>query len=291
MKNEILGATITDNHSLENGKIFDVKEICKVIYIGVYFASKKKYYEYPRAFFTGEIATKDPIILTESIFSNMCAKEAEENRQKCVWKKLISMSRISPRDMHIRNRSYITYCKIDDYVPRGKRTTAEDEEISQRILQYKYGRSYGISYYNPRLLDSVLDIVKCIDIDNITLVAMPRSKRNGPKITALSIRYILNKIKENPELVSSDVIIKDGSMLLTRATDVDESNKASQNRVSYTEHMRTISCTEEVSFESYYILFDDILTSGTQMFACRDILCANGADPNKIIGIVVGRTV
>lgn len=56
-------------------------------------------------------------------------------------------------------------------------------------------------------------------------------------------------------------------------------------------HLKTISCSYDLPNSTGFIILDDIVTSGTTMDSCKEILIKHGAKEKNIICLAIAKTI
>ena len=56
-------------------------------------------------------------------------------------------------------------------------------------------------------------------------------------------------------------------------------------------HLKTISCSYDLPNSTGFIILDDIVTSGTTMDSCKEILINHGAKEKNIICLAIAKTI
>lgn len=79
--------------------------------------------------------------------------------------------------------------------------------------------------------------------------------------------------------------------MLTRVRDVNTSHEGI--RATYDEHINSIVCEygRLSHLWSTFIIIDDVVTKGTHMEACKDILLNNGVIDRYIIRLAIAKTI
>lgn len=56
-------------------------------------------------------------------------------------------------------------------------------------------------------------------------------------------------------------------------------------------HLKTISCSYDLPNSTGFIILDDIVTSGTTMDSCKEILINHGAKEKNIVCLAIAKTI
>ena len=186
-------------------------------------------------------------------------------------------------------QKYIPWWKIDSM---WENYSDFDIRCSENLLLFKqeYCKDYKIfSFYSIKIMEAIeqIAIKNKFGMEQVMLVAVPSSKHDKESNIARSIKVISSRN-------SSYVNWSDRSGILTRTVDINSSHLSSGNRPTLYTHMASIECrfnTDDLELKNtYYILIDDIITTGTTMDACEKIL-SQIVPREKIIKLAIGRTV
>ena len=185
---------------------------------------------------------------------------------------------------------------IQKYIPRWKVKNGEsyysdfDIKCSEDLLLYKQYDSRLSVFYTMKIKEAVEQIAfkKNFGEIPVVLVAIPASKHDKKSNVAISIEKIAEE--------KSDFINwLDGSRALIRTIDVNASHLShGDGRTTIYEHIASIQCrlrTDNMELKKlYYILIDDIITTGTTMDAC-EIILSRVVPKENIIRLAIGRTI
>ena len=166
-------------------------------------------------------------------------------------------------------------------------------QVSRDIWSYKDGNPEQIERFANELMQAITSVTDSINTNNLALVAIPPSKVGKYSPVAESIQLI-QKWAQDGTLKTKFGCTKnvaDYSARLTRVQDVNTSHEGP--RATYEDHINSIACGRNKLSHlwSTFIIIDDVVTRGTHMDACKDILIKNGAIDRYIVRLAIARTV
>lgn len=171
----------------------------------------------------------------------------------------------------------------------------QDRNISNQLLDYKDQRNnkaYG--YFTYDLMEALAEIVKKgFQRDRLLLVSVPCSNPNKLPTTSKSIEMLAKMSADGTveSFTQCNIPFLDASNLLIRIEPIRSAHQ-STNRPKLRDHIRTIGITsnEVPKNNAGFVIIDDIVTTGTQMQACKHILQSNGVEARNIVQLAVGKT-
>lgn len=183
---------------------------------------------------------------------------------------------------------------IHNYTPTKKMRYASEYDcsITKQIWQYKDGDDVAIAKFTEDLMWAISHATSGIRTSNLALVAVPPSKVDKYSAVAESIEIIKNWYDQGKtQEYNCFKTIMDFSTLLTRVDNVSTSHEG--RRATYEEHLNSISCRRSrlSRYWSTFVLIDDVTTTGTSLYVCRDILLENGANEKYIVRIALAQTI
>ena len=192
------------------------------------------------------------------------------------------------------HRSYSDVYYLHDYYPtRYKHISEENDRLRRDIWAYKKIEHSALERFTNELMGAIELIGRGIGHKSIGLVAVPPSKVGKASAVGVSIWNICNWCNEGitQSIFGCDKKFYDFGSLLQRISDVSTAHEG--RRSTYNEHKESIACTKKDLWRlrKTFILMDDVLTLGTSMDVCRDILIENGAPKDKIIRLVIAKTI
>lgn len=164
---------------------------------------------------------------------------------------------------------------IDDYHPYHQGNNPAYNQFSQRVLIGVKRREYvGRERFNA--LQHFCQLLVAEIHATSVLCCVPSSSIDSPESGILAIAR---------ELAKRCI---DGTGCLVRHTNIEPAHRG--GRRDYQQHLNTIRVDHpEILQGRNIVLFDDIVTSGKSMRACRDLLIRSGAASVRCVAI--GRTV
>lgn len=209
---------------------------------------------------------------------------SDEDKQRLLW-----------LEYDVKTNCYY----IQKYIPRWRidsmRENYSDFDIrcSENLLLFKqeYCKDHKIfSFYSIKIMEAIeqIAIKNKFGVVPVVLVAIPASKCDKKSNIAFSIEKIT---KERSDYINW----VDGRLALIRTTDVNTSHlSCGTERTTIYEHIESIKCNLRRDNPElrkwYYILIDDIITTGTTMDACEKIL-SQVVPKENIIRLAIGRTI
>ena len=183
---------------------------------------------------------------------------------------------------------------IHDYYPkRYRRITKDQDKIRKMIWAYKELEEKSMDVFTNELMMAITIICRQIRASKIGLIAVPPSKVSRESPIGTSIWNIKNWYDKGITLDYFDCEkrIYDYSDLLTRHTDISTAHEG--KRASYNEQKESIRCSRDRlwKYGTTFIILDDVVTTGTSMEVCRDILVENGSGKDKIYRLAIAKTV
>jgi len=156
---------------------------------------------------------------------------------------------------------------FDDYYPK---RIAKDHEASRRLLRFKEGEHAAVVYYSGL-------VEKCIR-DQLIVCCAPSSRKGrwGSGLLKLS------------ELISEQTECTAVNDLIIRTEDTEKKSLGGKRNVG--NDLLTMRITDPIKCkDKSIVIFDDIITTGTTMKACADLLWGAGAA--FVTCIVMGNTI
>ena len=184
---------------------------------------------------------------------------------------------------------------LHDYIPTRRFNEFQEcqNQLSRDIWSYKDGNIEQIERFANELIQAITIITNEINTNNIALVAVPPSKVGKYSPVVESIRLINNWSQMGiiERKFGYYKNIADYSGLLTRVRDVRTSHEGS--RATYNDHINSIACARGKLSHlwSTFIIIDDVVTKGTHMEACKDILLNHGAIDRYIVRLAIAKTI
>lgn len=189
---------------------------------------------------------------------------------------------------------------LHDYIPRS-RAAGCDEEVRKRteeILLFKSAQPKAIYRFSMELALAMVRISERRAEKTLILVCVPPSKVNKYSLVRGAIQFIcqLGDSGVLRRFLDCEKRFLDGSQVLLRTKDVSPSHGG--ERFRFEEQMSSTACRAD--FSGIYqegkegplvVLLDDIITTGTSMAACTQVLMKANVPGEKILRMVVGRTV
>ena len=133
---------------------------------------------------------------------------------------------------------------------------------------------------------NLLDIV-FKDIDKIALVSVPSSNPNNFPQTKKSANIIENTFKESN---LEKIIDSKYNNIISRNKKII-SQKDSPDRWDIDRQKNSLLCEKNLSESIGFIILDDIVTTGTTISACKELLIDNGANEKNIVGLTIAETI
>lgn len=221
------------------------------------------------------------------------AKEREQQAQKLhkkiqKWKEPMNEEELNElKGLHFIDEYQCHY--IQPYFPKRCWDNIDifKYEISKFILKYKDLDKEIHEIYTQKLLQAIIEIAIKYELSKREIVLVPVPSSESRKLNAVS--------KSIQQIVSRVIIgytFVDGTGTLVRKENISTSHLASsiQERPSFEDQLKTIRYNDKkLKCDSVVILIDDIITTGTTMKACEQILIRNGV--KEVKKLVIGRTI
>lgn len=171
---------------------------------------------------------------------------------------------------------------IHDYYPTG---TFGEKQGNYSILSYKHKNSESIFQFITLEIEAAIDamIAYICPQRPVHLIAAPTSKANQRSVLCDSISIVVGNLNKR---YGGYYRLLDESSCINRISDVEESymTGTKYRNPDIRKATMRISRTEP---EDYYIILDDIVTTGSMLKACSDLI---NADFGHTYTLVVGRT-
>ena len=181
--------------------------------------------------------------------------------------------------VYYSNTYYPRRCRYDDWVK------AEDSMLSDLMIAYKHHDSYAADCFDATICNAIFQLVRELNISgHVYFVSVPSAKADNETPVNKSIAFLVNV------LGIFSCVFCDASYFLTRHTDIKRAHECIDERPSVENHTNSIIFNGFIDPNGTYILLDDIVTQGTVMRACTDILTANGIPEEKIYHYAIMRT-
>lgn len=169
---------------------------------------------------------------------------------------------------------------FDDYVPfsHGQQVSGFDKKIMDlkdySTVDWKVNKQGESRRYFLRLLGNVFR-------ENITDVVICRIPRSKMHVQENHIYTICKDLCSQRDII-------DGTKVLQRIADVDVAHLNGTRNME--KHLASIAVrNKELIRNKKVILVDDVITSGSTMYACKQLLLGAGA--RRVIGMAMGRSV
>ncbi len=159
------------------------------------------------------------------------------------------------------------------------------------ILDYKNMREPAFSKATQELIPVIVEMVNESKFGNAILVPVPTSQVGHIPATSESIRIITSKNLHDAGLTAEKAVYS-GRGLLQRIKDVPKAHlQKSDERATVDVHVESMKCGRDIlPDDCLYVLMDDIVTSGTQLRACKQVLMGCGISYENIVAVTVGET-
>lgn len=196
---------------------------------------------------------------------------------------------------------------LHDYLPKSLYRTfdyswKEDEliidyvEFSDKLLVYKDDVDSEVNNrFTNELIKAIIMLSDSVfkNLDKIALVPVPSSKVNVTPQTKKSVEVIENAFKKCLiDFSSKKLLDLNYNNILKRTKDiVSQKDCGAYYRNVKNRHLKTISCKNNLSNSIGFIILDDIVTSGTTMESCKEILINHGAYEKNIVCLAIAKTI
>ena len=174
----------------------------------------------------------------------------------------------------------------------------EELEFTKRLYKYKdyRGRSDRDIWadFTIELMQGIGKIEEKVPLRlrEFHLVAVPRSHPQKFNPMAESIKMIGKLSSDGTSGCKRPLI--DKSDLIERTTPIREAHKSAyygERRPDIPDHMASMRITSNVNTSGVlYIIMDDIVSSGSSLWACANLLMIDGVPKNNIRFLTIGRT-
>lgn len=190
-----------------------------------------------------------------------------------------------------RDRSSGVYY-LHDYIPKAFHAKASPQEISvaSEIWAFKSRSKRAFIRFDRELFYAVAGIIQENHLTEAGLTAVPSSDQGKPYPMLLIIKDIVRRIEDISETRTLSFRVFDDGSLIQRKTSIKKAHQG--ERATYDEQLASLRCLKKdlCNRHQAYILMDDVITTGTSINACRDLLAANGIDRNSIYRLVIAKT-
>ena len=164
------------------------------------------------------------------------------------------------------------------------------KNCSNEILSYKNNDNQKIyNNFTYKLMYAVVNLLDVVfkDIEKIALVSVPSSNPDNVPQTKTSVNIIEKIFKESnlENILDSkynNIIVRNEKIL---------SQKESMNKWDIDRQKNSLSCEKNLPESIGFIILDDIVTTGTTISACKELLISNGANEKNIVGLTIAETI
>lgn len=183
---------------------------------------------------------------------------------------------------------------IHHYIPKKEFEIHSEQErnFSRMIWDYKDGKKMAHDFLDRELTQAIVELSKDIRTRNICLVAVPPSKVKKFSPVRASIQRITEMLQQDKEFQGTvPQTVRGYKWLISRTSDIVTSH--TERRATYDEQIASLQCKRNDlgSWNSTFIILDDVTTRGTSMEACRDLLLQCGAHEDQVICLSIAATV
>lgn len=164
----------------------------------------------------------------------------------------------------------------------------KDQRISEEILKYKNGVESTVRKFTDELYDAVLSIIgNLFSSGPVWLIAVPSSQASKKPQAAKSVTDIAFRYCDE----HTDRWVLDKTAHLYRKTSIMSAHLSNKRPSIQTQKETMLFDVEYVHKDVSIILIDDVVTVGTTMTACRELLMDAGVSKDNIKGLTIGKTV
>lgn len=164
------------------------------------------------------------------------------------------------------------------------------KNCSNEILSYKNNDNQKIyNNFTYKLMYAVVNLLDVVfkDIEKIALVSVPSSNPDNVPQTKTSVNIIEKIFKESNlenilDLKYNNIIVRNEKIL---------SQKESMDKWDIDRQKNSLSCEKNLPESIGFIILDDIVTTGTTISACKELLISNGANEKNIVGLTIAETI
>lgn len=164
------------------------------------------------------------------------------------------------------------------------------KNCSNEILSYKNNDNQKIyNNFTYKLMYAVVNLLDVVfkDIEKIALVSVPSSNPDNVPQTKTSVNIIEKIFKESnlENILDSkynNIIVRNEKIL---------SQKESMDKWDIDSQKNSLSCEKNLPESIGFIILDDIVTTGTTISACKELLISNGANEKNIVGLTIAETI
>ena len=255
---------------------------CNGKYVNVLFDFGLKRFEYPGAFAKGYLRVEgvDP--------KDFAVQNKEETKPSVHLNMSYAKSILANQYLVSLGWVYSIY----DYFPSRYMYYNDHRNyrlLSEDVLKFKAGDIGAVEKFTDELCEAIEEIIRiCEPKCPVWLIGVPSSQQENGSQTARSISQICKVL--NDDKWSLGIPILDKTSVLRRIRSIPKSH-LSYIRPSVDDQFKSLSfLCDEIPDEVLVILVDDIVTKGTTMTACRQVLSDGGIDKDNIIGLTICKT-
>lgn len=164
------------------------------------------------------------------------------------------------------------------------------KNCSNEILSYKNNDNQKIyNNFTYKLMYAVVNLLDVVfkDIEKITLVSVPSSNPDNVPQTKTSVN-IIEKIFKESNL--ENILDSKYNNIIARNEKIF-SQKESMDKWDIDRQKNSLSCEKNLPESIGFIILDDIVTTGTTISACKELLISNGANEKNIVGLTIAETI
>ena len=188
---------------------------------------------------------------------------------------------------------------LDYYIPKWRWGDFSDGEIafSRNLLRYKDNADDKVwADYTVELMNALAYIAdkKLYSASEIFMVSVPCSNPRKQSTMRKTIHRIAELSNDGAvELFTGcKKPMRDASDLIIRQSYVQAAHLSTESRPGFEEHLASMKVTRQpVRPGAGYVIMDDIVTRGTQISACNQLLRNAGVVKMFIERLVIGRTI
>lgn len=188
---------------------------------------------------------------------------------------------------------------LDYYIPKWRWGEFSDGEIafSRNLLRYKDNADDKVwADYTVELMNILAYIAenRLHGASEIYMVAVPCSNPRKQSTMRKTIHQIAKLSDDGTvELFTGcKKPMRDASDLIIRQSYVQAAHLSTESRPGFEEHLASMRVTRQpVRARAGYVIMDDIVTRGTQISACNQLLRNAGVVKMFIERLVIGRTI
>ena len=170
------------------------------------------------------------------------------------------------------------------------------KELSDKVLIYKNDTNPEVNnIFTNELMEAIVILSDSVfkNLDKIVLISVPSSKVNVTPQTKKSVEMIENDFKKGLFEFSSKKLLdlKYNNILKRTKNIVSQKDCGAYYRTVKNRHLKTISCSYDLPNSTGFIILDDVVTSGTTMESCKEILINHGAKEKNIVCLAIAKTI